>query len=982
VGNNIKGITIEIGGNTGPLTTALKGVNKTAGDLQGELREVNKQLKFDPKNTELLKQKEDLLKQSTQALEEKQKTLKTAVEQAHTAFEKGDMGADKVRAVEREYEKVNSQLKDSKKQLNAVESQVGTFSEKVKAKFAGVKESVKSAFSSENIKTALGGIGVAAGAFLGSSLNEAKDAEKINTDLEQTLKSTKGAAGMTAESLEDLSRSMVENTAYSEDEVKSGESMLLTFTQIGKDVFPQATAATLDYAQKMGVDAKSAALTLGKALNDPATGLSKLTKSGVTFTDAQKKQITAMQKAGDIAGAQKLMIAELNKEFGGQAAAAADTYAGKQKQLENTLKEVKETIGGALMPVLASIMKTIAPIIQKIAEFVTQHPKLTAAILAIVAVIGTLVGGLSLVTTVMSAFAAAQTVALGPLALVVAAIAGLAALAVVVVTHWKPISAFFKNLWSGILEFFKKLPGEFSSVAKSIGDKIVHGFDSAVSFIKSLPTKALQWGKDFIAGLANGIKGAIGTVEDAVSTVAQKIRSFLHFSKPDEGPLADADQYGKDFMALLAQTIKDHSGEPAEAAKLAAKQVSDRLASVKANLASTTAQLTAQLNSLSSAETKALSGTTGKQRSAIEAEYAKKKKIIQSEIALRKQQADAEIAQINKVKQAVESALTAEGEKNKSFVEGVNSLEKEVEDALKNKYTAEEQDAENALNKELDALETWKTAQEDAINSVYTARENAIQAQIDALDKETAAEDRTATRKGYTDKITDLQGQITYSHDDYNKSQLQKQLAAEQADYQTELDKEARDDRKAALQSQLDAVKNEQSSELQSVDDTYDAKKKALDDQLQTTKDTYAKMETDAALEAKAEQLIMAQNQTAIVNLLKSYSSDYNAAGSDLGDALLTGFKPKVDAISALVQGVAQQIEAARQTADSAMAAAASAAAASASVTASKTAASSSGTSGGKSVSVTNNVTVAQKTTAAQALAVVKAVTAQVLFGV
>ena len=771
------------------------------------------------------------------------------------------MGADKVRAVEREYEKVNSQLKDSKKQLNAVESQVGTFSEKVKAKFAGVKESVKSAFSSENIKTALGGIGVAAGAFLGSSLNEAKDAEKINTDLEQTLKSTKGAAGMTAESLEDLSRSMVENTAYSEDEVKSGESMLLTFTQIGKDVFPQATAATLDYAQKMGVDAKSAALTLGKALNDPATGLSKLTKSGVTFTDAQKKQITAMQKAGDIAGAQKLMIAELNKEFGGQAAAAADTYAGKQKQLENTLKEVKETIGGALMPVLASIMKTIAPIIQKIAEFVTQHPKLTAAILAIVAVIGTLVGGLSLVTTVMSAFAAAQTVALGPLALVVAAIAGLAALAVVVVTHWKPISAFFKNLWSGILEFFKKLPGEFSSVAKSIGDKIVHGFDSAVSFIKSLPTKALQWGKDFIAGLANGIKGAIGTVEDAVSTVAQKIRSFLHFSKPDEGPLADADQYGKDFMALLAQTIKDHSGEPAEAAKLAAKQVSDRLASVKANLASTTAQLTAQLNSLSSAETKALSGTTGKQRSAIEAEYAKKKKIIQSEIALRKQQADAEIAQINKVKQAVESALTAEGEKNKSFVEGVNSLEKEVEDALKNKYTAEEQDAENALNKELDALETWKTAQEDAINSVYTARENAIQAQIDALDKETAAEDRTATRKGYTDKITDLQGQITYSHDDYNKSQLQKQLAAEQADYQTELDKEARDDRKAALQSQLDAVKNEQSSELQSVDDTYDAKKKALDDQLQTTKDTYAKMETDAALEAKAEQLIMVTDQ-------------------------------------------------------------------------------------------------------------------------
>lgn len=109
---------------------------------------------------------------------------------------------------------------------------------------------------------------------------------------------------MTMDSLNSLTQAMVKNTTYSDDEVKSGESMLLTFTQIGKNVFPQATAATLDYAQKMGVDAKSAALTLGKALNDPANGLSKLMRAGVTFTDQQKKQITAMQKAGDTAGAQ------------------------------------------------------------------------------------------------------------------------------------------------------------------------------------------------------------------------------------------------------------------------------------------------------------------------------------------------------------------------------------------------------------------------------------------------------------------------------------------------------------------------------------------------------------------------------------------------------------------------------------------------------------------------------------------------------
>lgn len=59
--NNIRGITVEIGGNTGPLTSALKDVNKTSSDLQRELSEVNKQLKFDPTNTTLLAQKQDLL---------------------------------------------------------------------------------------------------------------------------------------------------------------------------------------------------------------------------------------------------------------------------------------------------------------------------------------------------------------------------------------------------------------------------------------------------------------------------------------------------------------------------------------------------------------------------------------------------------------------------------------------------------------------------------------------------------------------------------------------------------------------------------------------------------------------------------------------------------------------------------------------------------------------------------------------------------
>ena len=576
--NNIKGITIEIGGNTGPLTSALKDVNKAAGDAQGELKKINNQLKFDPKNVVLSAQKLDVLKQKSEALQEKQKTLKTAVEQAHAAFEKGDLGADKVRAVEYEYEKVNSQLKETKKDLAAAEAESGSFTEKVKGKFSLLKDKIKDTFSAENVKAGIGAVGVAVGGFLKGSVDEAKEAEKANADLEQTLKSTKGASGMTMESLENLSQAMSKNTTFADDEVKSGEGMLLTFTNIGKNVFPQATAALLDMSQKMGTDTKTQAVQLGKALNDPVKGVTALTKVGVTFTDQQKKQIAAMEKAGNTAGAQKVILAELNKEFGGQAAAAAETYDGKQKQVANTMKEIKEIIGSALMPALAALLKPITPIIQAIGNFVSKNPQLTAAILAVIAVIGTLVGGLSLATTVMGFFTAAQTVALGPILLVIAAIAALAAGATLVVTHWQSISGFFIGLWNGIKGVFSGIGSWFGSMFDGAKQAIVNTFSpSALSdhfngVWKSIQStfsnlNPIKWGGDLINGIANGIKSAAHHVQEAVGNVAQNIRSFLHFSVPDEGPLTDYESWMPDFMKGLANGIRSSTAPVFNAAK-------------------------------------------------------------------------------------------------------------------------------------------------------------------------------------------------------------------------------------------------------------------------------------------------------------------------------------------------------------------------------------------------------------------------------
>ncbi len=116
------------------------------------------------------------------------------------------------------------------------------------------------------------------------------------------------------------------------------------------------------------------------------------------------------------------------------------------------------------------------------------------------------------------------------------------------------ISNVFTNIWSSI-------KNTMGNIVSSIRD----GFNQAITFITSLPSQALQWGRDIIMGIVNGIRSCIGAVTDAVSAVANKIKSFLHFSVPDEGPLTDYESWMPDFMKGLAKGIEDSKNMVAKA---------------------------------------------------------------------------------------------------------------------------------------------------------------------------------------------------------------------------------------------------------------------------------------------------------------------------------------------------------------------------------------------------------------------------------
>ena len=126
------------------------------------------------------------------------------------------------------------------------------------------------------------------------------------------------------------------------------------------------------------------------------------------------------------------------------------------------------------------------------------------------------------------------------------------------------------NIWNAILTWFSELPVKLynygsnmfikmkDGVSSTIGNvktTIETGINSALKFLASLPSKAWEYGADFINGIVRGIKSSIGKVKDAVSDVADTIRSYLHFSVPDVGPLTDYESWMPDFMSGLADGI-------------------------------------------------------------------------------------------------------------------------------------------------------------------------------------------------------------------------------------------------------------------------------------------------------------------------------------------------------------------------------------------------------------------------------------------
>jgi hypothetical protein len=196
---------------------------------------------------------------------------------------------------------------------------------------------------------------------------------RVEAQLDAVLRSTSEAAGLNADQLKAMASEMQGVTTFGDEAVIGMQNLLLTFTNIGGEggIFERTTKVALDVATAMGMDLKSSALQLGKALNDPTAGLSMLTRVGITFSEEQKEVIKQLQATNDIVGAQIIILEELERQFGGSAEAAANTFGGAMTQVQNATDDVLEALGDFVVQ-NAGIIAIVKELSSGILEFATD----------------------------------------------------------------------------------------------------------------------------------------------------------------------------------------------------------------------------------------------------------------------------------------------------------------------------------------------------------------------------------------------------------------------------------------------------------------------------------------------------------------------------------------------------------------------------------------------------------------------------------
>ena len=197
-------------------------------------------------------------------------------------------------------------------------------------------------------------------------VKHAREQELAVRKVEQALKATGNAAGVTSKELQRVASRLQTISNFGDEEILDNVTAnLLTFKQVSGDTFLRAQELVLDLSAALGQDLQSSAIMVGKALNDPILGLTALRRVGIQLSKENEELIKTYVELGNVTKAQGLILDELAGQFGGQAEAMA--YASKQ--LQNAVGDLKEEFGYALMREVDNVSKKMLPFLQEAQKY-------------------------------------------------------------------------------------------------------------------------------------------------------------------------------------------------------------------------------------------------------------------------------------------------------------------------------------------------------------------------------------------------------------------------------------------------------------------------------------------------------------------------------------------------------------------------------------------------------------------------------------
>lgn len=570
--SKIKGITIEIGGDTTKLGKAIGDVDKQSRSLQGELKQIQKLLDLDPGNTELLAQKQQVLTAAVKETTEKLKILKQAEAQVVDQFNRGDIGEDQLRAFQREVAKTEQELKSFESQLDGTDDSI----EKVgdAAEQSGDGFTIMKGALADLVSNAIQGAISAIGDFIGSLLDLSEATEEYRS-MQAKLAGSADTFGYSVD---------FANAKYKEFYKYLGDDQMATnaitnLMGIGAEtdtitkLADGATAVWATYGDSIPVESLTEAInetiTVGKVTGTMADSINwcktsneqlkgalggnkealkafnQALKDGEPVEDAFNAglaEITSTQERADV-------VAKFLNSTYGDSKKKYDELNGSvndANEAELKLKDTQAQLGETMAPVNTALtnlknqaLQAIAPLVEKLADgftrlynYLQKHPAVakavTTVVIALAAAFGVLATALGIQTLILGVTKAFSllggALSINPITIFIAAIAALVAAFIYLWNNCESFRNFWKKLWTNVKTFFVSA---WNSVRSFCTKTIPQIINNIVNWFKQLPGKIWTWLLNTVTRVVNWGSRMKSKAKETASGFIQSVISFF-----------------------------------------------------------------------------------------------------------------------------------------------------------------------------------------------------------------------------------------------------------------------------------------------------------------------------------------------------------------------------------------------------------------------------------------------------------------------